>query len=212
MAKIVCVLYDDPIGGMPTILSARRPSEARPLSRRPDAADPEGDRLPARRTARQRFGRAGPAQVPRRPRPHPGRHVRQGRPGLRVRARAGRCRRRHLAAVLAGLSDRRADRQGARISSSRSPPASAPTTSTCRPRSTRGITVAEVTYCNSISVAEHVVMMILGLVRNYLPSHEWVREGRLEHRRLRRALLRRRGHARRHGRRRADRHAPCCAA
>jgi len=29
----------------------------------------------------------------------------------------------------------------------------------------RGITVAEVTYCNSISVAEHVVMMILSLVR-----------------------------------------------
>ncbi|MEW6123073.1 MAG: NAD-dependent formate dehydrogenase [Pseudomonadota bacterium] len=41
----------------------------------------------------------------------------------------------------------------------------------------RGITVAEVTYCNSISVAEHVVMMILGLVRNYLPSHDWVRRG-----------------------------------
>jgi formate dehydrogenase len=38
----------------------------------------------------------------------------------------------------------------------------------------RGITVAEVTYCNSISVAEHVVMMILALVRNYLPSHQWV--------------------------------------
>ena len=33
----------------------------------------------------------------------------------------------------------------------------------------RGITVAEVTYCNSISVAEHVVMMILALVRNYIP-------------------------------------------
>ncbi|MEO7655184.1 MAG: NAD-dependent formate dehydrogenase [Sphingomicrobium sp.] len=41
----------------------------------------------------------------------------------------------------------------------------------------RGITVAEVTYCNSISVAEHVVMMILGLVRNYLPSHDVVRAG-----------------------------------
>jgi formate dehydrogenase len=41
----------------------------------------------------------------------------------------------------------------------------------------RGITVAEVTYCNSISVAEHVVMMILSLVRNYLPSHDWVRRG-----------------------------------
>jgi formate dehydrogenase len=40
-----------------------------------------------------------------------------------------------------------------------------------------GITVAEVTYCNSISVAEHVVMMILSLVRNYLPSHEWVTKG-----------------------------------
>src|SRR6267154_256794 len=38
----------------------------------------------------------------------------------------------------------------------------------------RGMTVAEVTYCNSISVAEHVVMMILTLVRNYLPSHRWV--------------------------------------
>ena len=38
----------------------------------------------------------------------------------------------------------------------------------------RSITVAEVTYCNSISVAEHVVMMILSLVRNYLPSYEWV--------------------------------------
>jgi formate dehydrogenase len=40
-----------------------------------------------------------------------------------------------------------------------------------------GITVAEVTYCNSISVAEHVVMMILSLVRNYLPSHKWVLDG-----------------------------------
>jgi formate dehydrogenase len=40
-----------------------------------------------------------------------------------------------------------------------------------------GVTVAEVTYCNSISVAEHVVMMILSLVRNYLPSHRTAREG-----------------------------------
>ncbi len=41
----------------------------------------------------------------------------------------------------------------------------------------RNVTVAEVTYCNSVSVAEHVVMMILGLVRNYIPSHDWVRKG-----------------------------------
>jgi len=40
-----------------------------------------------------------------------------------------------------------------------------------------GVTVAEVTFSNSISVAEHVVMMILSLVRNYLPSHEWARGG-----------------------------------
>jgi formate dehydrogenase len=41
----------------------------------------------------------------------------------------------------------------------------------------RGLTVAEVTFCNSISVAEHVVMMILSMVRNYLPSHQIVRDG-----------------------------------
>lgn len=41
----------------------------------------------------------------------------------------------------------------------------------------KGITVAEVTYCNSISVAEHVCMMILSLVRNYIPSYQWVVKG-----------------------------------
>ncbi len=41
----------------------------------------------------------------------------------------------------------------------------------------RGLTVAEVTYSNSISVAEHVVMMILGLVRNYIPSYQRVVDG-----------------------------------
>ena len=41
----------------------------------------------------------------------------------------------------------------------------------------RGVTVAEVTYCNSISVAEHVVMAILVLVRNFVPSYDWVLKG-----------------------------------
>ena len=41
----------------------------------------------------------------------------------------------------------------------------------------RGVTVAEVTYSNSISVSEHVVMMILGLVRNYIPSYKIVVDG-----------------------------------
>jgi formate dehydrogenase len=40
-----------------------------------------------------------------------------------------------------------------------------------------GVTVAEVTYSNSISVSEHVVMMILGLVRNYIPSYKIVVDG-----------------------------------
>lgn len=41
----------------------------------------------------------------------------------------------------------------------------------------RGVTVAEVTYCNSNSVAEHVVMMTLSLVRNYIESYNWVIKG-----------------------------------
>src|SRR6476620_5185163 len=41
----------------------------------------------------------------------------------------------------------------------------------------KGVTVAEVTYCNSISVSEHIVMMILALVRNYIPSYGWVVRG-----------------------------------
>jgi len=40
----------------------------------------------------------------------------------------------------------------------------------------RKIDVSEVTFCNSISVSEHVVMMILGLVRNYIPSYMWTQQ------------------------------------
>ena len=41
----------------------------------------------------------------------------------------------------------------------------------------KGITVAEVTYSNSIGVAEHTVMMVLALVRDYLPQYKIVVEG-----------------------------------
>jgi formate dehydrogenase len=51
------------------------------------------------------------------------------------------------------------------------------------------LTVAEVTFSNSISVAEHVVMMILSLVRNYIPLLRVGGQEGLEHRRLRPALL-----------------------
>jgi len=40
-----------------------------------------------------------------------------------------------------------------------------------------GITVAEVTGSNVVSVAEHVIMTILTLVRNYTPAHEQVAAG-----------------------------------
>jgi formate dehydrogenase len=41
----------------------------------------------------------------------------------------------------------------------------------------KGMTVAEITYSNSISVSEHVVMMILSLVRNYMHSYQFVVAG-----------------------------------
>lgn len=40
-----------------------------------------------------------------------------------------------------------------------------------------GATVTEVTFCNSISVAEHVCMQILALVRNYIPSYQTIVNG-----------------------------------
>ncbi|KAL1844585.1 hypothetical protein VTK73DRAFT_2251 [Phialemonium thermophilum] len=40
-----------------------------------------------------------------------------------------------------------------------------------------GITVAEVTGSNVVSVAEHVVMTILVLVRNFVPAHEMIERG-----------------------------------
>ncbi|KAB8259276.1 hypothetical protein BDV32DRAFT_124520 [Aspergillus pseudonomiae] len=40
-----------------------------------------------------------------------------------------------------------------------------------------GITVAEVTGSNVVSVAEHVMMTILTLVRNFVPAHDQIRNG-----------------------------------
>lgn len=41
----------------------------------------------------------------------------------------------------------------------------------------KGITVAEATYSNSISVAEHTVMQVLALVRDYIPQYQIVIDG-----------------------------------
>jgi formate dehydrogenase len=40
-----------------------------------------------------------------------------------------------------------------------------------------GVTVAEITFSNSVSVSEHAVMMILALVRDYIPQYGWVVRG-----------------------------------
>ena len=41
----------------------------------------------------------------------------------------------------------------------------------------RAAQVTEVTYCNSLSVSEHVVLQILALVRNFVPAHETIKKG-----------------------------------
>ena len=110
MAKIVCVLYDDPVDGYPTeyardgVPRIETIPVVRPfLLRR--------DRLHARRAPRELSG--GWDCVPiSRPRSHVRRDLGQGGAELHLRPGAARRRRRDLATVLAGLPDRRADRRG----------------------------------------------------------------------------------------------------
>jgi formate dehydrogenase len=68
-----------------------------------------------------------------------------------------------------------------------------------------GITVAEVTFSNSISVAEHAVMMMLSLIRGLYPGTLSSAHRRLGHRGLRQAIVRHRGNAGRHRGRRSHR-------
>ena len=132
MAKVLCVLYDDPVDGYPKSYPRDGLPVLDELPGRPDAPDARGDRLHPGRTARQRLGRARAAEIPGGLGPHARRHLGQGRRRLGVRARAPRRGRRDLPTVLAGVPDGGADREGAAASSSPSPPASARTTSTCR--------------------------------------------------------------------------------
>ena len=66
MAKVVCVLYDDPVDGYPKTYAR---DDIPKITKYPDgqtAPTPSGHRLQAGRAARQRLRRAGLAQVPRR--------------------------------------------------------------------------------------------------------------------------------------------------
>ena len=187
MANVLCVLYDDPVDGYPpTYARDEHParSSATPTARR--TPTPAGARLHAGR-ARSAASRAssGCAAFLEGARPHavvtsdkdgpdsvferelPDAEVVISQPFWPAYLTAERIAKapKLKLALTAGIGSDHVDLQAA---------------------IERGITVAEVTYSNSISVAEHVVMMILALVRNYIPSYQWVRRRRLEHRRLRR--------------------------
>ncbi len=173
MAKVLCVLYDDPIDGYP-------PSYARDsvpaLEHYPGGQTvPSPERIDFRPGALlgcvsgalglRRFledqghslivtaDKDGPGSVFERELPDADVVISQPFwPAYLTRERIARAPRLKLA-ITAGIGSDHVDLQAA---------------------IERGITVAEVTYSNSISVAEHVVMLILSLVRNYLPSHQWV--------------------------------------
>jgi formate dehydrogenase len=98
--------------------------------------------------------------------PSSSRPTRTGR--FHLRTGVDRCGRVDLAAVLAGLSDGRTHHQGQKLNLALTAGIGSDHVD-LQAAIDRGVTVAEVTYFNSISVAEHVVMIILGLVRNYIP-------------------------------------------
>ena len=173
MAKVICVLYDDPVTGYPTSYAR---DDIPKLERYPD-----GQRLPTPERIDFKPGvllgsvsgelglrkflegqghrlivtsdKDGPDSVFERELPDADIVVSQPFwPAYLTAARIAKAPKLKLA-ITAGIGSDHGDLQAA---------------------IERGITVAEVTYCNSISVSEHVVMMILSLVRNYIPSYQWV--------------------------------------
>src|ERR687895_1402695 len=176
MAKIICVLYDDPVGGYPK--SYARDDIPR-LERYPD-----GQTMPTPKKIDFKPGallgsvsgelglrkfleeqghtlvvtsdKDGPDSVLERELPEAEIVISQPFwPAYLTAARIAKAPKLKLA-ITAGIGSDHVDLQAA---------------------IERGLTVAEVTYCNSTSVSEHVVMMILSLVRNYIPSYQWVVKG-----------------------------------
>ena len=174
MAKVLCVLYDDPVDGYPESYAR----DAIPRIERyhdgqttPSPSGSTSGRVSSWAVSREAFRASA---VPRGARAHVRRDVGQGRAGLRLRTyelpdaeivisqpfwpayltaeRIASAPELGLA-VTAGIGSDHVDLQAA---------------------IEHGITVTEVTYSSSISVSEHVVMMILSLVRNYIPSYQWV--------------------------------------
>ncbi len=173
MAKVICVLYDDPVTGYPKSY----PRDSVPTLER--YAD--GQQLPSPQRIdfkpgvllgsvsgelglRRFLEDNGHTLVVTSDKDGPGCRLDRELPDAEVvisqpfwpayltAARIARARRLKLA-ITAGIGSDHVDLRGAMD---------------------RGITVAEITYCNSISTAEHAVMQVLALVRNYIPSHEWI--------------------------------------
>ena len=205
MAKVLCVLYDDPVDGYPAAYARDEIPEIDSYPGGPDDAEPARDRLHPRGAARAACraswacaafleaaghtlvvtsDKDGPDSVFERELADADIVISQPFwPAYLTRERIAKAKNLKLA-ITAGIGSDHYDLQAA---------------------SEAGLTIAEITYSNSISVSEHVVMMILSLVRNYIPSYQLGGQGRLEHRRLRAAVLRPGGHGGRHRRRGADR-------
>ena len=174
MAKVLCVLYDDPVSGYPKSYAR---DDLPKLERYPG-----GQTLPTPRQIDFRpgellgsvSGALGLRRFLEGLGHDAGRDLRQGRPEIGVRARAARCGDRDLAALLAGIPHGGADREGVAKLKLAITAGIGSDHVDLQAAIDRKVTVAEVTYCNSVSVSEHVVMMILALVRNYIPSYQWV--------------------------------------
>lgn len=173
MAKILCVLYDDPIGGYPKSYAR---TELPKLERYPD-----GQTLPTPKQIDFKPGellgsisgalglrkfleqaghtfivtsdKDGPNSVFEKELPDADIIISQPFwPAYLTAERIAKAKKLKLA-ITAGIGSDHVDLQAA---------------------INKGMTVAEVTYCNSNSVAEHIVMQILALVHNYIPSYQWV--------------------------------------
>src|SRR6476660_6192009 len=176
MAKILCVLYDDPRGGMPASYARddlprleRYPGgQTLPTPKRIDFTPGELLGCVSGELGLRKFleesghklvvtsDKDGPTSVFERELPDAEIVISQPFwPAYLTRERIARAPNLKLA-ITAGIGSDHYDLQAA---------------------SEAGLTIAEITYSNSISVSEHVVMMILSLVRNYIPSYGWVVKG-----------------------------------
>lgn len=176
MVKVLCVLYDDPVGGYPPVYAREGIPRIESYPDRTSTPTPEridftpgellgcvSGELGLRRFLEERghtfvvtADKDGPGSVFERELPDAEIVISQPFwPAYLTAERIAKASELKLA-ITAGIGSDHVDLQAAME---------------------RGITVAEVTYCNSISVSEHVVMMILALVRNYIPSYRWVLEG-----------------------------------